>query len=119
MSGRAWTMTEKRILENMRREGCTYSQIAERIGRTEHAVKTYALHYADCPRKKNGGNTLCWTCINAVPNPQKGHGCSWSRKLIPVKGWTAEGTILKCYATSEPKKYTCYRVMKCPEFVEG
>lgn len=50
--------------------------------------------------------TLCWDCANAVPD-KKGHGCSWSRDLIPVKGWTAK-----------QGKYnqSSYRVEKCPEF---
>ena len=119
MSGRAWTITEKRLLENMRKAGCTYAEIAERIGRSEHAVKTYALNYANCPRKTNHGDTLCWNCINAVPNTQKGHGCDWSRRLIPVRGWTAESTTLRNYAAKEPRDVPNYRVIACPDFMEG
>jgi len=52
---------------------------------------------------------LCWTCRNAVPD-LKGHGCSWSRKLVPVKGWTAEKS------TSRGKD--TWSVKKCPEYVE-
>lgn len=44
----------------------------------------------------------CWTCQHAVPDPDKRRGCSWSRRLEPVRGWeairTREGgyTILEC-----------------------
>ena len=31
--------------------------------------------------------TLCWDCINAVPNGE--HGCEWSRSFKPVEGWNA------------------------------
>lgn len=51
--------------------------------------------------------TLCWDCANAVPD-KRGHGCSWSRDLIPVKGWVA---------TKGQYNQSSYRVEKCPEFV--
>jgi hypothetical protein len=34
--------------------------------------------------------SLCWKCINAVPNRDGTIGCSWTINLKPVKGWEAE-----------------------------
>ena len=56
-------------------------------------------------------STLCWHCVNAVPNAER--GCSWSRKLIPVEGWRA---------TRKPMKYDLKMVESfivhwCPEYV--
>ena len=47
----------------------------------------------------------CWDCVNAVPDGQ--NGCSWSRYLKPVDGWTVT------------KGERSYRVMDCPAFKEG
>lgn len=52
--------------------------------------------------KFNTKVTLCWNCANAVPD-KEGHGCSWSRRLIPVEGWTVQ------------KKTNL--VLECPEYV--
>ena len=49
--------------------------------------------------------TLCWDCQKATGK------CSWSEKLIPVEGWTAEPTYT---ASSDMHSY---RVIECPEFV--
>ena len=58
--------------------------------------------------------TLCWKCANAVPNRDGTRGCSWSRKLIPVDGWTA----IKTRKKSKDKYVMCsYEVLDCPEFV--
>lgn len=37
-------------------------------------------------------DTLCWTCINAVPDAAGKRGCSWSRENKPVRGWQAQPT---------------------------
>lgn len=62
-------------------------------------------------RKYLRSATLCWDCINAVPD-NEGHGCSWSRSLVPVKGWTAE-------RTKNRDRNDSWNVRKCPEFKEG
>lgn len=43
--------------------------------------------------------TLCWDCENACNG-----GCTWSEKLEPVDGWTAQKTA------------NGYVVHDCPEF---
>ena len=47
--------------------------------------------------------TLCWDCKNSYTN-----GCSWARKLIPVKEWTA--------FHSKKKEFESYLVVNCPKF---
>ena len=52
--------------------------------------------------------TICWDC-------KKASGlCSWSHRLIPVKGWTAEKSKRKTYEGQE-----IYCVIACPEFERG
>lgn len=53
--------------------------------------------------------TLCWTCQNAVPDSTGELGCSWSRRLKPVEGWTAVETTNTTTTT--------YRVIDCPEYI--
>ena len=58
--------------------------------------------------KGNYKKTLCWDCANATNS-----GCSRSRALIPVEGWTAEKDTLKTnYADKDS-----YLVIDCPEFI--
>lgn len=52
---------------------------------------------------------LCWTCRNAVPNPETGQGCEWSRSLKPVPGWKATVSA-KAFGTS-------WSIRKCPKYV--
>lgn len=54
-------------------------------------------------------DTLCWDCANAVPNAER--GCSWSRSLRPVDGWTAEW--------SDKNGMQSYIVRECPQFARG
>ena len=50
--------------------------------------------------------TLCWSCRNAYG------GCSWSRRFVPVAGWTAERRDIRvCAGLVES-----YRVKECPEY---
>lgn len=62
-------------------------------------------------------DTLCWHCANAVPNREKTRGCSWSRKFIPVEGWTAEETSIYCQRREGRKHDVSYIVRSCPEFI--
>ncbi len=61
--------------------------------------------------------SLCWFCRNAVPSPETGAGCSWSRRAhTPVEGWEAERRDLKMFHKGQVESY---RVLACPEFQEG
>lgn len=52
--------------------------------------------------------TLCWDCANATNS-----GCSWSRSLDPVEGWTAvEDEMLTNY-----KNKKTFFVIECPQFI--
>ena len=54
-------------------------------------------------------DTLCWTCRNAVPNLDGSRGCSWSKELKPVEGWTARKTHFRYGKFG-------FLVKKCPEY---
>ena len=75
------------------------------------------------PPLRQVGGTLCWHCRNAVPNPETGAGCSWSRKEhAPVPGWTAERRDVQIQKDSRRRvngDLESYRVLACPEFEEG
>ena len=61
--------------------------------------------------------TLCWTCRNAVPKMVNGKyicGCSWSVRLEPVKGWTAENSVKN--QRSESYRMETWHVLECPEY---
>lgn len=52
---------------------------------------------------------LCWECKKACTE------CLWSKYYIPIKGWTAEQTVVK-----DPEgDFTSYYIRSCPEFVKG
>ena len=55
-------------------------------------------------------STICWECANAYGK------CSWSKSFEPVVGWTAEATVIN---SNYYDGATSYKVMECPEFVEG
>ena len=62
--------------------------------------------------------TLCWNCANSVPCKRDGTGCSWSRRFIPVEGWTAEQAWLGL-CNKDGKVTDTYTVHACPQFVKG
>lgn len=57
-------------------------------------------------------STICWHCKHAVG------GCSWSRKYIPVVGWTAEPTKINT-PQKVMKQQDSFIVHACPLFQEG
>ena len=61
-------------------------------------------------------NTICWNCINAVADEK--HGCSWSRDLEPIDGWTAIKKDREKYKY-EYMKGDSYTVIDCPMYKEG
>lgn len=55
--------------------------------------------------------TLCQRCANACGE------CEWSARFEPVKGWTAEPTIVHIlYRQGLEKNMESYLVTKCPRF---
>ena len=62
---------------------------------------------------------LCELCQHAVPNLKKGtlaRGCSWSRELKPVEGWTA--TKVSKYKSDGEFAYDTYHIVSCPLFLQ-
>lgn len=57
-------------------------------------------------------DTICWNCINAVPNPKKGIGCEWLCKGKEVPGWEA-------IPRWQGDTVYSYKVLTCPKFVRG
>lgn len=52
-------------------------------------------------------NHLCWRCKNSCGT------CSWSRSLIPVKGWKAEPSIVRNCGVN----FNTYSIKECPQFI--
>ena len=50
---------------------------------------------------------ICWDCAKACG------GCSWSKKLEPVPGWTAEPRKI---TIQKDQQLDTYLVTACPEF---
>ena len=69
-------------------------------------------------RASHRTETLCWTCMNAVPNEIR--GCNWSRFAMPVAGWNAKRETIKiCRTGRKPRTYEAFHVKKCPEYQRG
>jgi hypothetical protein len=62
--------------------------------------------------------TLCWSCLNAVPDPAHGIGCEWSesKATVPVPGWEAEYRPMHNGGGGK-HDVPSYRVIKCPEYI--
>lgn len=94
------------------RRGGLYKQILA-LGGTRACARSMGIKTAlrgDIGRP--AGETLCWSCKHAVPNPGKGHGCEWSTEFRPVPGWKAENKIVARVGDS-------YYVTGCPKYREG
>ena len=88
----------------------------------KHAVSSRTDLTARTPAKGPWSTmSLCWFCVNAVPSPQMGAGCSWSsRRHIPVPGWKAERRDkFLGYQSKGRQLVESYLVIECPEFKEG
>lgn len=120
MSGSKWTKDEDDMIRRMRLKGMSYFHIGVIMGRSENAVRKRA--FAVIPRNEDceaRQSTLCWDCINAVPDPEKHHGCSWSIMFLPVPGWDAIYAPVRAYVGNEATTTESYIVKKCPMFEEG
>lgn len=103
--------THMRIEQLARKSGCERSVIFTlwkagelhpiKIGGTNfyppESVQTVKDYLARPKNVKPEGDTLCWECRNATG------GCSWSKKLKPVKGWTVEEGSVSVSVKSCPK----------------
>lgn len=70
-------------------------------------------------KNKQNKESQCWNCRNAVPNPEKGYGCNWSRSRQPVPGWeTIDRLRLPDDGYSTVVKWG-HKVCRCPEYKRG
>lgn len=63
-------------------------------------------------------DSLCWTCIHAVPSPKKGTGCNWSRSCgeIPVKGSEYAEKIVSPCKNKSHKRVALKIMTRCPKY---
>lgn len=57
-------------------------------------------------------DSICWSC------KKSGGGCSWSKRLEPVKGWDAKEDHRNNEHTKKYELYS-YTVLGCPEYERG
>lgn len=115
--GKPWSAEELTALREMAEAGFTVEEIAQELSRGESSIRYMAdKRKLTIARKPKESGTLCWRCLNAVPNPKTGAGCSWSRSFQPVPGWDAEERPLN---NPRGEDIQSYFVKKCPLFVEG
>jgi len=68
-------------------------------------------------------NAPCWSCLNAVPDPASGTGCSWSADSEPVEGWAAEPvniySVPRADGADNLAPIPSYRIRSCPAYRPG
>lgn len=87
----------------------TIKVIADALGMDVSQIRQTGK--VDMRSTKDSYNTLCWSCIHAVPS--QGYGCEWSRHGKPVDGWTAEESEISTWVKSTDKSYS---VKACPQY---
>lgn len=70
----------------------------------EKMISDDKFHYTPQP---------CWSCKKACG------GCNWSAFFKPVDGWVAEPTTIKNSLGDGKKDMGSYRIISCPEYMEG
>lgn len=68
--------------------------------------------------KKSVRNSLCWTCIHAVPSNEKGTGCSWSRSygITPVEGCEYKEKAVTNSDNGKKRGVTLRTITRCPQY---
>lgn len=100
-------MTEEEIIEYLTSD--TIRGLAKKLGCSNDTVYHLRSQYKVQVYHKD---TLCWGCKKACC------GCSWSKRFVPVKGWTATETVI-IGGKNGNEEIKSYRVIRCPEFEEG
>lgn len=111
--GKKWTQAEKDYVRDHYKE--RGALVARDLDRSLASVQKYA-RMLGVAEKRSYSQQLCWRCkwaTNPINNP-----CPWSRSLKPVKGWTAEYTILPANG-ERSKPVPTFKVVDCPLFVRG
>ena len=118
-----WTAMDKKIFHRMMAAGCTYKEIAERLGKPKDTVCKYGKRigamamYGRARRYK--GDTLCWSCdlASGKKDPRTCEQCPWAGNLTPVPGWEAEAVAYKSYNGNTTTEVINWRVTKCPSYI--
>lgn len=110
-----WSKKELKSLKNLREKGYTVKEISAKLNRSSSSVhyKLSCLGVALTPQEvKNMKNfstiqALCWSCAKSANS-----GCSWSKDLTPVEGWT----VMTAKRADGGRMVTMTKVLSCPEF---
>lgn len=117
-----WTDNEIDTLRRLYFSGELVQDIADALDKNVRTVQSFISNNhlrRQRPRRENPGDTICWKCYNAVPDPKRGRGCSWSMRGEPVHGWDAEEQQIRHINGPNPVCVTSYCVHACKEFIEG
>ncbi len=81
-----------------------------RLFLTKYSTQKYcgkACKVESRKNKKENLDHLCWRCANSCGR------CTWSKKLLPVEGWTAAPSVIKCGEIT----LHSFCVKACPKFI--
>lgn len=121
MGVKQWSVRQKNTARRMIDAGESNKEISLRIGKPVEEVVQYVemlRRLALARAVTSSRQSICWDCANAVPDPETGRGCSWSRRFEPVDGWLARRADLR-RPEGEGGPVESYCVIDCPEFKEG
>lgn len=122
-----WTFDDQRQCLQLVRQGKTYAEIAEAMGRERSAVGKFVQKM----RRSDPGTwrriaarpshpQLCWSCRFASRPREDGWLCPWAARLEPVQGWTASTEVKTRYVSGNIKESTlAYSISECPHFEKG
>ena len=109
--------SQKRLIRDLRCEGYTETEIRQLFGISKSSWKSWTTRAGIYIKEETAitqrRNTLCWKCAKAV-----GY-CTWSHHLEPVVGWEAIEYPAADYEQGRFAKMPNYKVLSCPEFIEG
>ncbi len=122
-----WTKNDERRCLQMIREGKSYPEIAETLGRNRESVAKFV-----CKQRKNDPGTWrristgkkndqpCPVCYYGSGATKDGWKCPWADRLEPVPGWDAEMVPYYLHNTQSGVRYDrTWSIKSCPHFERG
>lgn len=123
-----WTFEDERKCLQKIRQGKTYQQIADELGRSRKAV----VYFVSKKRKAEPGvwkriadtrkrsDQPCWVCFYGSGAAKDGWKCPWADHLEAVPGWDAELVPYYVHNTASGVRYDwIWRINSCPRYEEG
>lgn len=122
-----WSREEELACHQMIRQGMSYSQIGEVLGRDKDSV----AHFVCAKRKKDPGTwrryatknapskQKCNDCFYASGARKNGWKCPWADRLEPVKGWDATPTTTTEKHTTVESVIESFDIRDCPHYEFG